>query len=160
MRSQSRVLVKSMAIAVCLSGCARPAGSDVERGRIRQLLDTYLLSVKTADVALASTVWLQTADVIAVTPLGRIEGWDKVRSDLYVNFLQKAFLERDLKPSHVHIDVNGDSAWAVFDWSFTAKLANGQPFTSKGWESHVYRKTDGGWRIAHLHYSGQMPQSQ
>ena len=48
----------------------------------------------------------------------------------------------------------GNSAWAVFDWDFTAKLANGQPFTSKGWESHVYEKTDCGWRISHLHGSG------
>ena len=53
----------------------------------------------------------------------------------------------------------GNSAWAVFDWDFTAKLANGQPFTSKGWESHVYEKTDRGWRISHLprEWFGQPP---
>jgi ketosteroid isomerase-like protein len=83
-----------------------------------------------------------------------------VERDLYVNFLQKSFLERDLRPANIHIQVSGNSAWAVFDWSFTAKLANGQPFTSKGSESHVYEKTAEGWRIAHLHYSGQPAQSQ
>ena len=157
MRSRWRVLATWMAIA--LSGCVK-SGSDEDHDRIRRLLDTYLQSVKAADVALASTVWLQSTDVIAVTPLGRLQGWDKVRDDLYVNFLQKSLLERDLKANNVHIDVNGDSAWAVFDWSFTGKLANGQPLNSKGWESHVYKKVDGAWRIAHLHYSGQMPQSQ
>jgi Domain of unknown function (DUF4440) len=89
-----------------------------------------------------------------------LQGWDKVRDDLYVNFLQKSLLERDLKASNIHIDVNGDSAWAVFDWTFSGKLANSQPLNSKGWESHAYKKVDGSWRIAHLHYSGQMPQSQ
>jgi len=74
--------------------------------------------------------------------------------------LQKSFLERDLRPANIHIQVNGNSAWAIFDWSFTGKLANGQPFTSKEWESHVYEKTADGWRIAHLHYSGQPAQSQ
>ena len=70
--------------------------------------------------------------------------------------LQKAFLERNLQPSNLQI--HGDSAWAVFDWAFAGKLANGQPFTSKGWE-HVYQKTGAGWRIEHLHYSGQPPRS-
>jgi hypothetical protein len=27
------------------------------------------------------------------------------------------------------------------------------------WESHVYEKTAAGWRIVHLHYSGQPAQS-
>jgi ketosteroid isomerase-like protein len=133
--------------------------NDTSRNEIRQLLTTYLQSVKTADVTLASTVWLQSPDIVVVTPLGRSEGWDSVKQELYVNFLQKAFLERDLQASNVHIHVNGDSAWSTFDWSFTAKMANGQPMTSKGRESHVYEKTVGGWRISHLHYSGLMPPS-
>ena len=59
-----------------------------------------------------------------MTPLGRFQGWDGIQKDLYVNFLQKMLIERDLKPSNLHIEVNGDSAWAVFDWTFTGKLAN------------------------------------
>jgi ketosteroid isomerase-like protein len=132
--------------------------TDEGRNQIQEVLDKYLQSVKTADVTLASAIWLQRPDIVVVTPLGRFQGWDSVQKDLYVNFLQKAFLERDLRASNVHIRVNGNSAWAVFDWDFTAKLANGQPFTSKGWESHVYEKTDHGWHIAHLHYSGQPTQ--
>jgi hypothetical protein len=70
MRSRWRVLATWMAIAVCLSACVK-SYSDDDHDRIRRLLDTYLQSVKAADVALASTIWLQSADVIAVTPLGR-----------------------------------------------------------------------------------------
>jgi ketosteroid isomerase-like protein len=148
------------AVAVsCVTACARQVDGDEARKQIQQLLDTYFKSVNAADVTLASTIWLQSPDIVVVTPLGRTEGWDSVQRDLYVDFLQKAFLERDLRPSNVRIHVNGNSAWAVFDWSFTAKLANGQPFASKGRESHVYEKTDRGWRITHLHYSGLPPPS-
>jgi ketosteroid isomerase-like protein len=157
MNTRFRSLVSCAAIALCLGACAQRADTDQERGQIQQLLDTYCQSVNAADVTLASRIWLQSPDVVVVTPLGRFQGWESVRKDLYVNFLQKAFLERKLQPSNVQIHVNGNSAWAVFDWAFTAKLANGQPFTSKGWESHVYQKTDSGWRITHLHYSGQPP---
>jgi ketosteroid isomerase-like protein len=152
--------VAALSLTACTRQADRQVDKDAARSQIEQLLDKYFQSVKMADVALASTIWLQSPDVVVVTPLGRFQGWDSVQKDLYVNFLQKAFLERDLRPSNVHIQVNGNSAWAVFDWDFTAKLANGQPFTSKGWESHVYEKTDGGWRIAHLHYSGQPPSQQ
>jgi len=148
------MLLACAAAALCVTACARPVDGDEERKQIQQLLDTYVKSVNAADVTLASTIWLQSPDIVVVTPLGRTEGWDGVQRDLYVNFLQKAFLERDLRPSNIHIHVNGNSAWAVFDWSFTATLANGQAFSSKGRESHVYEKTDRGWRITHLHYSG------
>jgi ketosteroid isomerase-like protein len=155
MNTRFRSLVSCVAIALCLGACAARVDTDQERGQIQQVLETYFQSVNAADVALASRVWLQSPDVVVVTPLGRFQGWESVQKELYVKFLQKAFLERKLQPSNVQIHVNGNSAWAVFDWAFTAKLANGQPFTSKGWESHVYQKTDGGWRITHLHYSGQ-----
>lgn len=147
------------AIAVlCLSACAPKTDAEAERGRIQQLLAAYFQSVKTADITLASRIWLQSPDVVAVTPLGRNQGWDSVQRDLYVNFLQKGFLERELRASNVHIGIiSGDAAWAVFDWDFTGKLANGQPMTSKGRESHVYIKTADGWRITHLHYSGLLP---
>jgi ketosteroid isomerase-like protein len=100
---------------------------------------------------------MQSPDIVAVTPFGRFQGWDRVRDEVYVKFLQQSLTERDLQPSDVSIHVIGDSAWLAFDWAFAGKLANGQAMTSKGWESHVYQRTDQGWRIAHLHYSVPPP---
>ena len=156
MTQRDKAIVLCAAILFCLTACSRPVDTDQERIQIQQVFDKYLQSVKTADVALASEVWLQSPDIVVVTPLGRFQGWDSLQKDVYVNFLQKGFIERDLRASNIRIRVMGNSAWAVFDWDFTAKLENGQPFTSKGWESHVYEKTDRGWRISHLHYSGRM----
>src|SRR5436190_22905923 len=126
---------------------------EQDMGGVQQVLEKYLQSVKTSDVKLVSEVWLQGPDILVVTPFGRFQGWDSVRDGLYVNFLQKAFTERSLRPDNLAITVSGDTAWAVFDWTFTGKLANGQAITSKGWESHVYQKTAGRWAITHLHYS-------
>jgi ketosteroid isomerase-like protein len=160
MHSRRVALAAGFAVILSVAACVKVADPDTGRKEIEQLLQAYLRSVKTADVALASTVWLQSPDIVVVTPLGRYDGWDAVQRELYVNFLQKAFLERDLQASNVHIHVNGDLAWAIFDWNFTAKMANGQPMTSKGRETHVYEKTANGWRITHLHYSGLLPQQQ
>jgi len=145
-------------VASFLAGCQTPA-ADVQRDEsaIREVFESYIKSVNTADVTVASAIWLQNENVEAVTPFGRFHGWDRVREDIYIKFLQQAFSERDLRSSNVSLRVMGDAAWLAYDWTFTGKLANGQPTASKGWESQMYQKTDQGWRIVHLHYSVPPP---
>jgi ketosteroid isomerase-like protein len=88
-----------------------------------------------------------------VTPLGRFKGWDGVQ-EIYAKTLE-VYPERNVHASNVSIVVAGDTTWLVYDFMFTAKLADGKPFIAKGWESHGYLRTANGWRIAHLHYSVQ-----
>jgi len=122
-----------------------------DRVDIEQVLSTYLRSLEEADIALASQVWVQSADVLVVTPIGRFQGWDGVK-EIWAR-AEKEFSERKVQASNVSIVVAGDAAWLVFDFVFTATLADGKPLQVKGWESHGYQRTADGWRIAHLHYS-------
>jgi ketosteroid isomerase-like protein len=150
-------IVTVVSVSCLLPGCTRAVDSVLEKKNVRQVLERYLESVKKADLAIASQVWRQGPETSAVIPLGRFTGWESVRDGVYVNFLQKAFVERDLRPDNLAITVSGDSAWAVFDWTFNGKLPDGQSYSSKGWESHVYQKTEGRWVIVHLHYSAPIP---
>jgi ketosteroid isomerase-like protein len=147
------VVTVSLLAPACNHATDTAIDTKDEEKNVRQVFDRYLASVKTADVALASQIWLQSPNVSAVTPLGKYKGWQSVRDDVYVNFLQKAFTDRNLQAENFAVTVSGDAAWSVYDWTFTAKLPNGQSFSSKGWETHVYQKVDGRWLIAHLHYS-------
>lgn len=151
--------------AFLFSACDAFVGTSsqitAEESRVREVLDRYLSSIDAADVALAAEVWAHGPTVEAVTPIGRFKGWDSVRNGLYINFLQKLFSERRLTSSDLSVQVVGDTAWAVFDWSFAAKRADGQPFASKGWESHVYQKVNSRWVIVQMHYSAPaQPQEQ
>jgi ketosteroid isomerase-like protein len=146
-------IVIVMQVFVFTAACNRGVDIDQEKQSIQQVFDKYLESVKTADAALASQVWQQSEEVSAVIPLGRFKGWKSIEQDLYVNFLQKAFTERSLKPANLAIDVSGTAAWVVYDWTFNGKLPDGQAFSSSGWESQVYQKVDGRWAIVHIHYS-------
>jgi len=150
-------LIVVVSVSLLLPPGTRSADIEQEKKNVQQVFERYLESVRTADLKLASQVWLQSQDVSVVAPFGRFKGWESVRDNLYINFLQKAFTERSLRPDNLAITVSGNVAWAVFDWTFTAKLADGQPFTSKGWESHVYEKVKGRWVIVHLHYSVPPP---
>jgi ketosteroid isomerase-like protein len=128
-----------------------------DRAEVERVFHKYLQSLEAADVALASQVWLQSPDVLVVTPIGRFQGWDGVK-EIWAR-TQKEFSERNVQASNVSIVVADNAAWLVFDFVFTAKLGDGKPLRLKGWESHGYQRTADGWRIAHLHYSVPPPPS-
>jgi ketosteroid isomerase-like protein len=155
MRNKWIGLFALVLVLVSATGFRRAPQPGQDRTEIEQVFNRYLQSLETADIALASQVWLQSPDVLVVTPAGRFQGWDGVKG-MYAN-MQKQFSERDVQASNVSVVVAGDAAWLVYDFVFTAKLADGKPFTSKGWESHGYQRTASGWRIAHLHYSVPPP---
>ena len=138
-------------------GCRRTPDNSQDRADVEQAFNTYRQSLESADVALASQVWLQSPDILVVTPFGRYNGWDGVK-EIYAR-TQKDFSARHLQANNVSIVVAGDVAFLVYDFVFTAKQANGSPLTAKGWESHGYLRTANGWRIAHLHYSVPPPSS-
>jgi ketosteroid isomerase-like protein len=129
-----------------------------DRSELEQVFHKYLQSINTGDVALASEVWMQSPNVLVVTPVGRFMGWDSVQRDIYPNFVKEC-PERNVEANNVSVVVAGDAAWLVYDFVYTAKLAGGRPCVSKGWESHGYQRTVNGWRIAHLHYSVPQPRS-
>ena len=128
-----------------------------DRADVEAVFSKYLRSLEAADVALASEVWLQSPDVLVVTPIGRFQGWDGVRQ-IYAK-TQELYPVRNAQAGNVSIVVAGDAAWLVFDFVFTATLADGKPLVLTGWESHGYQRTADGWRIAHLHYSVPQPPS-
>jgi ketosteroid isomerase-like protein len=161
MKSSTKTSVALIIVAAMSWSSAPLHATDTEQDKkdVQRVLERYLESVKTADVSLASKIWLQSPDLVAVTPFGRFQGWDSVRTDLYVKFLQEGFTERNLQAENVAIRVIGNAAWLVYDWTFMGKLSNGQSLNSKGWETHVYERVGGDWRISHLHYSSPPPRS-
>lgn len=126
---------------------------DNEKQSIQRDLEKYVRSINESDTTLASEVWWQSCDASMVSPFGRFQGWEEVRDGFYVGQMRQRFSERTLRPSNVSLHVSGNIAWAVFDWTFAAKLVDGQPYESQGWETQVYRKSDHGWVIVHVHYS-------
>jgi ketosteroid isomerase-like protein len=153
MRQRSIGLIAVVVILAFAPGCRRTPDPAQDRADLEQVFDKYLQSLNGADVTLASQVWLTSPDLLVVTPFGRFQGWDTVKKETYINLLQKQLREPHVQASNVSVVMAGDAAWLVYDFVFTAKWADGRPMTSKGWESHGYRRTADGWRIAHLHYS-------
>src|SRR6266481_2868381 len=140
----------------------RVASSDskADQNAIRQLVAKYARSVDEADITLAAQVWLDSPEVSFIHPLGHEHGFDQIKQNVYERLMGETFSERKLTPHDITIHVYGDAAWAEFYWDFNAKFRrDGQPITTHGRETQIYRKMPTGWRLVHVHYSG-MPATQ
>jgi ketosteroid isomerase-like protein len=136
----------------------REAAADVDA--IGRIITKYAKSVDDADTTLASQIWWDSPEVCFIHPLGHEHGFDQIKQNLYKRLMGETFSERKLTPRDITIHVYGDAAWAEFYWDFNAKFRkDGQPITTHGRETQIYRKMQGSWRIIHVHYSG-MPSTQ
>ena len=82
-----RLFVVAVA-CVTSSGCTGVDDNDIQT--LRDTLRRYIQSVNAADPALGAEVWAQTPEVIAVTPLGRFEGWQRVHTICTSIFFRRA----------------------------------------------------------------------
>jgi ketosteroid isomerase-like protein len=57
-----------------------------------------------------------------------------------------------LDRSNTYIKVNGATAWACYQWEFSA-VVNGAPAAARGQTTYVLVKKDARWLIAHDHTS-------
>jgi len=146
----------ALLVAVTLAAGTLGAGSSAEEeATIRGLIATYARSIDAADANLGSTIWAQTPDVSFIYPRGHEHGWESIKANVYLQLMGQTFSERKLTIKDPVVHVYGDTAWAEFYWEFVAKTRqDGSPLTTRGRETQVFRKTDGAWRIVHVHYSG------
>lgn len=139
------------AITLVLLGAAcRSDDSAVIHG----VIDQYARAADTADPAIVAQIWSNSPDVTFIEPLGSLRGPAQVK-DFYTRVIGATFADRNLTMKNISIHVYGETAWSEFDWDFTAKLkSNGSAFESRGSETQIYHREQGGWRIVHVHYSG------
>src|SRR6266852_89584 len=80
-----------------------------------------------------------------------IRGWAEYEKGYK---LQRATMQqvRMDRSSNTYIKVNGNSAWACFQWDFSAVI-NGTPSAAMGQTTYVLIKKDNHWLIAHDHTS-------
>lgn len=139
-------------ISSASSATASDASTDTQ---IRSVLDRYVKVVNDADDAGLRELWANPDEVSFVSPMQRFRTWDELQG-FWQGFLKSSFTQRELKPSNIAVHSVGDAVWAVFDWEFNGTMTDGKAFQSRGWETQVYRKTDRGWRLTHIHYSAAM----
>jgi ketosteroid isomerase-like protein len=131
------------------------AQSTSDSDQIKQKVFEYARSIDAADAASAAQVWLDSPDVSFIHPLGHEHGFKQIQRNIYQNLMGETFSHRKLSPRDISVHLFRDCAWVEFDWDFNAKYKkDGSPINTHGRETQVYWRTEQGWRLVHVHYSG------
>ena len=153
--------VLTAALIMVVSATQFSAASEFTRQavqlQIRHLVEQYVDSIESADLAVAAKVWSKSARISFIHPRGTEVGWEEVAQNFYHATMSQHFSKRALRlAGDPRIDVFDDSAVVVFAWDFVAtRRDNGKVINTRGRESQIYMNILGeGWRLVHVHYSG------
>ena len=120
----------------------------------QNVINTYLKTVNELDIGLAQSLWDSSDEISFIHPRGHEKGWDQVREAFYLGTMG-LFTSRELRVKEISVHrLSDDVAQAEFYWDFNAVFEDGTPLTTEGRETQVWKKSDGNWRIVHVHYSG------
>ncbi len=128
---------------------------QMEKDKIKQLIETYMESISKADVTMAEKLFLHSEKTSFISPRAHLKGWEEVQK-LYTHAMPNLFSERKLTlATEPEINFFGSAALAVFYWDFDAvERESGERILNEGRESFLLEKQeDGEWRIVHVHYS-------
>ena len=128
---------------------------DSNLTEIEALLADYVTSVNELDLTKAEQIWSQTSTTSFIHPRGHEKGWQDIKASFYLDTMGR-FSQRDLRLHDIDVHLlSSDIAWGEFYWDFDATFKDGTPLKTTGRETQIWRKESGGWKILHVHYSGQ-----
>ena len=157
-----KFLIIPLIVFTVLSACNgfHPDNGDIKESALstpdssffRSLVTQYTQSIDRADTAMGAELWSHTDPVSFIHPRGHAHGWGEIKN-IYVVFRDN-FTERHLRFYNLKSSIYPDFAWLEFYWTFDAVLnTDRSPVHTEGRESQIWRKTAGGWRLIHVHYS-------
>ena len=143
---------KSLLFALALLSFAfSPVGVAGPKADIRQLKEEFNAAYAAND--LDKYFGYYTADATFWFPEGRtdVPRYKKMWSEYLKS--GAGIKAASLSDMHIRFNPHGDVAIASYVLRLTTQEADKKVHTENHQESDVWFKTDGGWKIAHVHYS-------
>ena len=116
------------------------------RGAYAQSADEQAVMAASArDAAALAKIYAHEDFVMNVAPSGKSSGPGWLSVEPWTKVIAQVYAQLEVKPSDVHVHVNGNVAWVVDTESVSAKLANGQPQNFTLTTTNIYEKIGGSW---------------
>jgi uncharacterized protein (TIGR02246 family) len=137
-------------IAVGLIACGGDPEADA--GAIQALVEKEAAAINARDLNQLAEIWSEDPEILLfdVPPPGRFRGWEQV-ARVFKEFFDR-FSDISLTVAEVEIGVEGDLAYASYDWTLTGMMGE-SAVRDRGQATSIYRREESGWRLVHAHYS-------
>lgn len=164
MRTES--VLASIALAAVLAtvtACPAPPPADpppplettdpfADRADVVEVHEALLAAMEAGDGSAVAALLDSAHDILVFHPAveTRFDGADAISAGIGRMLGKNAPVE--ITEVHLQVWVDGDVAWLTSHLLLESPRV-AEPFAARGTE--VWRRTDGGWRLAHAHWSGQ-----
>jgi ketosteroid isomerase-like protein len=140
----SRVIAATLLVVAVLMGGGKSYASDADD--VKATIDKFHAALTALDIAKIDAVWAHDDRVMLKEPPDKTVtlGWEGTRK----HFEDLGGATAELKVTQgegPHIQVQGDTAWAMGVAASEGKLKTGQVFGGPVFEADVFKKQDGRW---------------
>lgn len=105
----------------------------------------FYAALSARDSAALAKMYAHENFVMNVSPSGKLSGPGWLAVEPWTRGIARYYAQLEVKPSDVHVHVNGNVAWVVDTETVSAKLANGQAQNFKLTTTNIYEKIGGRW---------------
>ena len=126
-----------------------------DRAEVVEVHETFLAAMEAGDAEAVEALIDSAHDVLVFHPavMTRFDGPQAVADGVATMLARRGPV--DFTEVHLQAWVDGDVAWLTSHLLLESPAVP-EPFAARGTE--VWRRTDGGWRLAHAHWSAQPPE--
>ena len=154
MKSQtlSRATATALIGVAVLMGGGKSYASDADD--VKATINEFHAAVSALDLAKMDAIWVHDDRVMDKEPLAKVPtlGWEATRKNFEGSFGAIAGV-KVTQGEGPHIQVQGDTAWAMGVAASEGKLKTGQVFGGPVFEADVFKKQDGHWLyVSHAAY--------
>ncbi|HET6278104.1 MAG TPA: nuclear transport factor 2 family protein [Candidatus Polarisedimenticolia bacterium] len=125
---------------------------EADAGAIQALVAKEAAAINARDLNQLAEIWSEAPEILLfdVPPPGRFRGWEQV-ARVFKEFFDR-FSDINLTVAEVEVGVEGDLAFASYDWTLTGTMGE-TAVRDRGQATSIYRREESGWRLVHAHYS-------
>ena len=126
-----------------------------EKEKILRVLKQYIQGIHTQAEEDFLPIWAEGENVL-ISPAGCFTGTQDIYEDFLLGRIRKAYMRIDLIAKETAVRMlTDDTAIVLFSYyTDCIRRETGEPYGIEGIETQVYKKQDGDWKLAHVHYSG------
>lgn len=132
-----------MLVSVVGSRSARAQSADEQA--VMAANAAFYAALSARDATALAKIYAHEDFVMLVNPSGKLRGpgWSAVEP--WTKGIAQYYAQLEVKPSDVHVHVNGNVAWVVDTERVNAKLTNGEPQNFTLTTTNIYEKIGGSW---------------
>ena len=125
---------------------------EADAAAVQALVEKEAAAINARNLNQLAEIWSEAPEILLfdVPPPGRFRGWEQV-ARVFNEFFDR-FSDISLTVAEVEVGVEGDLAFASYDWTLTGTMGEAA-VRDRGQATSIYRREESGWRLVHAHYS-------